>query len=184
MGNCCKSALAGNNTQDSVEVTLTSSQLGAGGSGVVLCSISLDQDRAYWEVSVEQDQGGCWFGVAGRIAKVEATPKPGTERGTQDQEQLWGVHSQDLEGAAFEHLKIGDVVGVLYDQACGPPTLEFFLNGKHVDAVRISHIRGQVTPGFGVEAGSGISCNMTHKFKHPPTGQFSSDGIMAAGQMM
>eukprot|EP00656_Telonema_subtile_P020099 TRINITY_DN21265_c0_g1_i1.p2 TRINITY_DN21265_c0_g1~~TRINITY_DN21265_c0_g1_i1.p2 ORF type:complete len:218 (+),score=55.50 TRINITY_DN21265_c0_g1_i1:133-786(+) len=196
--NCCKSAMAAP-SQDTVvniapAIVLTAQRKGTNvnlgasltqlaGSGVALCSTKLDQDRAYWEVTVNSEDGECWVGVAGKAAAVEKCPGAQVARGDQDTAQLWGLHSADLQSHAFAHLKKGDTIGVLYDQACGPPTLEFFYNGNVLDGARISHIRGQVTPAVAVQDG-GLDCNFTHTFAHPPLGQHSSDGIIAASGMI
>jgi len=185
----CKSHLAsgesyGQNTRITLDeqrkgsqVTFGASSTRLSGSGLALCVTTLEQDRAYWEVT--DTTGAFWVGVAARNASVERVPARGTARPDQDRQQLWGLHSED---ELLRQRREGAIIGVCYDQSLGPPTVDFFLDGRLLEAARISHIRGAVKPAMGV-CNSEASCNFSHSFACPPPEQYRSDGVIAAFSM-
>jgi hypothetical protein len=79
----------------------------------------------------------------------------------------------------------GTVIGVSYNQASGPPTINFFLDGVLVEGAEIDNIRGVALPTVGTAGATVLKCNFSHEFKCTPPGRYEKyDGIMLAGSMI
>ena len=95
------------------------------GSGTVLCNTSVQQDRAYFEVTLVE-AGGFSIGCGQQKA---LRGKEDFQGGALDN-QL-GAATDASWGHAFKagELEPGTVVGVTYDQLVGPtPELKYFIN--------------------------------------------------------
>ena len=97
--------------------------------------------------------------------------------------KLWGYHSDDdlLKGKINE----GTVLGMSYNQASGPPTVNFFVDGVMIADCEITGIRGVLAPTAGTGAGTELKCNFGHKFECTPPDRYAKyDGIILAGSMI
>lgn len=116
-----------------------------GGVGRCLTNVPIVQDRAYWEVHVVELgaggpgaarlQAGCCTGAqkGGDILMQELGATPGS----------FAVHFGSL-GQAL--LRAGDVIGVAYDQAVFPVTINIWHNGSPVPNPSTRGLKGEQWP--------------------------------------
>lgn len=164
------------------KVNIDGSGTGISGAGIATCAVMMEQDKAYWEIKVTK-AGPCWLGVATGAAALENLPDLNEDEGDMGNTKLYGHRSED-DGMKGK-IKEGTVVGMSYNQASGPPTINFFIDGELLEGVAIEGIRGVVTPAVGVQQGAELKCNFSHQFEVKPTGRYEKyDGIMLAGSMI
>lgn len=164
------------------KIEIDAAGTGASGEGLVQCAVQLEQDKAYWEIKVVK-KGALWFGVATGASPLQELPGAGEERSEMDMNKLWGYHSEDplFKGEIGE----GTVIGVSYNQASGPPAVNFFLDGVLVEGGEIDGIRGVAIPTAGTTGATVLKCNFSHVFECPPSGRYEKyDGVMLAGKMI
>jgi len=152
------------------------------GAGLATCAVEMEQDKAYWEVKVTKN-GPMWVGVATGASPMVAIPDVDEDQGTMGINKLWGYRTDDecLKGKVTE----GTVLGMSYNQASGPPEVNFFVDGVLIEGAAIGGIRGVVSPAVGVAEGAAAKCNFSHKFECAPTGRYAKyDGIILAGSMI
>ena len=111
------------------------------GSGTVLCNTSIQQDRAYFEVTVEtpgEFRVGC-----GQRPKLAAEDYEG---GALDKHL--GEGSDATWGLPVADLNAGDCIAVTYDQlSSATPELNFYINGTMLEgAIIAKKTRGPVFP--------------------------------------
>lgn len=113
-----------------------------GGTGRCLASIAILQDRAFWEVHViEVNIGPSARLFVGTCTNPRSPSVLQEELGTTP--NSYGVHFGVLGHAPF---CVGDVIGVAYDQAVFPVTLNVWVNGKPVVAPFPRGLKGEQWP--------------------------------------
>jgi len=133
------------------------------GTGSARGTAPILQDKAYWEVKVQQ--GGVWsVGICTPAADL------GKDLGLDN--SSWAITNTGVVRTRGEHeysveqvLEEGDVIGFSYDHV----ELNIFCNGKNLDTP-ILGIKGTVFPVFYVDEGA-ILDTVFENFNHtPPTG--------------
>ena len=124
------------------------------GAGTILCNTSIQQDRAYFEVTVVT--AGAFRVGCGQRAKLKGQDFAG---GALDK-QL-GESSDGTWGHELMDLQAGDTVGCTYDQLIGPtPELNFFVNGTRIDGATLAKkTRGSVYPAISVASQAAVRVN-------------------------
>ncbi|KJE89936.1 hypothetical protein CAOG_01335 [Capsaspora owczarzaki ATCC 30864] len=132
------------------------------GSGAVLATAPLAQDKSYFEVKLQA--AGRWgVGVASRKEDLAAVPL-GNENSWVLRSDSTTWHKQQL-GSVDVKFEEGDVLGFSYDHV----ELNIFHNGKALNCPIIG-VRGTVYPAFYVDEGAILDV-IFHTFVHtPPTG--------------
>ena len=164
------------------KVKVDGSGTSASGVGLAMCAVELEQDKAYWEVKVIQ-AGTLWIGVKAGGAALGEVPEVDMDRGDMDIQKVWGLHGDDapLKGK----IKDGTVLAMSYNQASGPPAINFFVDGELLADCEIEGIRGVVSPTIGIGEGATLKCNFGHSFECKPSGRYEQyDGVMLAGKMI
>ncbi|KAK2719069.1 hypothetical protein QYM36_004782 [Artemia franciscana] len=134
------------------------------GSGAALASIPILQDKAYFEVKIQQ--GGIWgVGLATERADVNRIPLG-------DDNESWVICSDNVvrhNGIDVAKPSIssqeGDTLGIAYDHV----QLNFYLNGKNMECP-ISGIRGTIFPAFYVDDGAILDTHFRNFQQEPPVG--------------
>lgn len=132
------------------------------GTGSARGSAPILQDKAYWEVKVQQ--GGRWSaGIATPAA--ELTKDLGLDHCSWAVTSEGVVRSRGLQEYRVSGLEEGDVLGFSYDHV----ELNLFCNGKNLDTP-ILGIKGTVFPVFYVDEGAILDA-VFENFNHsPPSG--------------
>ena len=152
-------------------VKVDSTRLSASGSGSILATTALYQDRAFFEVSLRSKgtDGRVCCGVAQRI----------------DSDLMDGHLSDFGNGKAWFYdsdISVGagttTIIGVALDQdlAC----LRIFIDGKEISfdrERRQGKIRGVIYPAISLSGDVSVALNFSGNFKFPVSGY---DGIIAA----
>ncbi|CAB0005112.1 unnamed protein product [Nesidiocoris tenuis] len=147
------------------DVVLIKNFIRACGSGGVLCTAPLVQNKSYFEVKVLQ--GGVWgVGVATRTSDLNRAP------GGKDAES-WVFssdgsvrHNNTTVHPCLAEIPVeGDVVGVAYDHL----ELKFFLNGKPLEN-QVSGVKGTVYPALYVDEGAVLDFICDNFIHTPPSG--------------
>ncbi|XP_014665938.1 PREDICTED: SPRY domain-containing protein 7-like [Priapulus caudatus] len=136
------------------------------GSGAALANVPIVQDKAYFEVKLQQT--GSWgIGLATRRADLNRLPLG-------DNEDSWvlrcdgKVYSNNQERARLTDVpNEGDVIGLSYDHI----EMNFYLNGKNMQCP-VTGIRGMLYPVFYVDDGA-IMDVVFNEFFHPPPSGFN-----------
>lgn len=114
----------------------------AGGLGRCLADTALVQDRAYWEVHV--------VGVSGELGArllVGTCVKPaGGDILLQELGATPGSYGVQFGAGGEAPLKVGDVIGVSYDQDVFPINYCIWLNGTQVRAPAARGLKGEQWP--------------------------------------
>eukprot|EP00753_Platysulcus_tardus_P004778 PLAT12685.1.p1 GENE.PLAT12685.1~~PLAT12685.1.p1 ORF type:complete len:182 (+),score=49.46 PLAT12685.1:200-745(+) len=177
MGNCCTgySAMEGSRLEPTLfdnkykgkDVSIA--HLTVSGTGGVLATTALHQDRVYFEMKI-MELGSFCVGVARRNNVMETL---GGHLG--DGKRSWALKSE----TSTEDFKEGDVIGIAYDQSEGAPVASFYLNGEPLRGCTISRIKGLVYPAVSVGDGARVEANFSlADFAHEPPPGFS--GIIPA----
>jgi len=133
------------------------------GTGSARGTAPILQDKAYWEVKIQQ--GGVWSaGIC--------TPAADLSKDLGLDQSSWAVTSSgcvrtrgELEYTVSHNLEEGDVLGFSYDHV----ELNIFCNGKNLDTP-ILGIKGTVFPVFYVDEGAILDI-VFENFNHtPPSG--------------
>ncbi|XP_050542551.1 SPRY domain-containing protein 7 [Daktulosphaira vitifoliae] len=139
------------------------------GSGGVLCSAPLVQNKSYFEVKVQQS--GIW-GVGLASYDVDLSKAPGGH-----DQYSWVLcndgaqrHSQQVIKAIDNNINEGDIISVFYDHV----ELNYSINGLPVNEP-ITGIRGTVYPALFVDDGAILDI-ILEKFSYPPSNGY--DKIM------
>jgi len=133
------------------------------GTGSARGSAPILQDKAYWEVKVQQ--GGMWSaGVC--------TPAADLNTDLGKDQSSWAVTNSGLvrtrDSQEYQiNLKLeeGDVIGFSYDHV----ELNIFCNGKNLDTPVLG-IKGTVFPVFFVDEGAILDCIFEDFLHQPPSG--------------
>eukprot|EP00933_Yihiella_yeosuensis_P034496 TRINITY_DN27980_c0_g1_i2.p1 TRINITY_DN27980_c0_g1~~TRINITY_DN27980_c0_g1_i2.p1 ORF type:complete len:252 (+),score=42.99 TRINITY_DN27980_c0_g1_i2:39-794(+) len=134
-----------------------------GGNGRCLAGVPVVQDRAYWELHVAEASVGSdlMVGVAARGAEDHLKERLG------ETARSYGV----AFGLGGHAIKVGDVVGVAYDQAVFPVSVVVWLNGEQVDAPMARGLKGEMWPAiFLSEAVVDWALGEEHWKSKPPQG--------------
>jgi len=134
------------------------------GTGSARGSSPILQDKAYWEVKIQQ--GGIWSVGIG-------TPSADLNKDLGLDHCSWAVtHSGIVRNKGQQEYKLncvvdeGDVLGFSYDHV----ELNIFLNGQNLDTPVLG-IKGTVFPVFYVDEGAILDA-VFEKFNYPPPGGF------------
>lgn len=128
------------------------------GTGSARGSAPILQDKAYWEVKVQQ--GGRWsVGIATPAA--ELTKDLGLDQCSWAVTSEGVVRTKGLQEYKVSGLEEGDVLGFSYDHV----ELNVFCNGKNLDTP-ILGIKGTVFPVFYVDEGAILDA-VFENFNHP-----------------
>lgn len=133
------------------------------GTGSARGSAPILQDKAYWEVKVQQ--GGAWSaGVA--------SPAADLNKDLGLDQNSWAVTSRGVvrtkggqEYSISREMEEGDVIGFSYDHV----ELNIFCNGKNLDTPVLG-IKGTVFPVFYVDEGAILDCIFENFLHQPPNG--------------
>lgn len=129
------------------------------GDGTLLASVMVEQDAAYWEVTLSEKGTICHAGVAYARSGQLLDAQIG------DGESSWAI---DLVSAGFE---TGDVLGVAFGQD-DIPNLRFFRNGDLLDHSTVQRIRGEVYPAVSIGGDTSLMVIFDPKnFAHTPPGR-------------
>jgi len=133
------------------------------GTGSARGSAPILQDKAYWEVKIQQ--GGLWsVGLA--------TPAADLNKDLGLDQTSWALTSTgqvrtrgSQEYSVARDLEEGDVIGFSYDHV----ELNIFCNGKNIDTPVLG-IKGTVFPVFFVDEGAILDCIFENFLHQPPNG--------------
>jgi len=133
------------------------------GTGSARGSAPILQDKAYWEVKIQQ--GGLWsVGLC--------TPAADLNKDLGLDQTSWAVTSGgqvrtrgNQEYSVGRDLEEGDVIGFSYDHV----ELNIFCNGKNIDTPVLG-IKGTVFPVFFVDEGAILDCIFENFLHQPPNG--------------
>jgi len=140
-------------------VTLDATGIKVSGEGVCFANSALHQDQCYFEVTlVKFDQGSEFsIGVAHRLPEVFNKPLG-------DLEHSWCFKSSQ----STEPFASGDVLGCIFDQVSGRPTLKLSRNGENLPpGAEVKGFRGTVFPAVGVTHGCELSCKLNLDLLEP-----------------
>ena len=146
----------------------------ARGCGQAFAEQPILQDRAYWEVTVQNLTSGMSVGVAAAQHTVGDKLNAGT---------AWALTPSDFALLVPAGLGKGDIIGVALDQADFPVSLTFWHNGKELKALRGPNT--EATPLIELpEASDEVQVNFVGpEFAHAPaSGSFS--GIIKARSLL
>jgi len=133
------------------------------GTGSARGSAPILQDKAYWEVKVQQ--GGVWSaGIATPAADL--TKDLGLDQCSWAVTSGGLVRSRGQQEYTVQGIEEGDVLGFSYDHV----ELNLYCNGRNLDTP-ILGIKGTVFPVFYVDEGA-ILDTVFENFHHPPPGGF------------
>lgn len=110
--------------------------------GRLLASVAVVQDRAYWEVHVKELAAE----LSSRVLVGMACNLPGGEVLQQELGATPRTFGVQLGAGGVAPLKAGDVIGVAYDQAVFPVSVNVWLNGTLLSTPLPRGLKGEQWP--------------------------------------
>ncbi|CBY20989.1 unnamed protein product [Oikopleura dioica] len=131
------------------------------GTGAVLGTAAIMQDKAYFEVKVQSD--GIWgCGVAAEQCDLNKVPTV-DKSWVLTSERTIQKEGKDVE--SIEEICEGDVIGVTYDHV----ELQFYLNSNPIGNP-VTGIRGKIYPILYVDESAILDAEFVHFRNMPPSG--------------
>ncbi|XP_013785536.1 SPRY domain-containing protein 7-like isoform X1 [Limulus polyphemus] len=146
------------------DVVLVKNGLRICGSGGALANYPLVQNKAYFEVKLQQN--GLWgVGLANSEVDLNHVPLGQDSHSWVLTSEGTITHEGEVVDKLPEVLQEGDVLGITYDHV----EMNFFINGKPLHTP-ITGIKGEVYPVLYVDDGAILDATFSKFYHQPPQG--------------